>query len=58
MDCAGTDSALPELQTITPYAHGSNEAGMPRDAIRQLARQFIDDQATVANDDELEEELA
>ena len=58
MDCAGTDSALPESQIITPDAHGSNEAGMSKDAIRQLARQFIDDQAAVANDDEVEEELA
>lgn len=32
---------------------------MSRDAIRQLARQFIDDQTAVADDDELtEEELA
>lgn len=57
VDYAGTDSALPESQVITPDAHGSNDAGMSRDAIRQLARQFIDDQVAVANDDEVEEEL-
>lgn len=54
----GKDSSRPGSQILTPDAHGSNDAGMSRDAIRQLAKQFIDDQAAVANDDEVEEELA